>query len=81
MKIMLSETVIHYHEVELSDELNVEKIVEMANEVKQLYDTGYEAVRDILSAYQTKFGQEFDFTIKPNACGTTIEKIEIEEYY
>lgn len=39
MKIMVSETVTHFHEVELSDELSdeldVEKILNMANSLKK----------------------------------------------
>lgn len=31
MKIMVSETVTHYHSVEMSDELDIEKILSMAN--------------------------------------------------
>ena len=44
MKVMLSETVTHYHSVEMSDELDVEKILDIANSLKKRCDTGYEAV-------------------------------------
>lgn len=44
MKIMLSETVTHYHEIELSDQLDIEKVLDMANSLKTKCDTGYEAV-------------------------------------
>ena len=76
MKVMLSETVTHYHEVELSDELDIEQILEMANRLKKRCDTGYEAVATVLEAYKNKFG--FEYTINPNACGTKFEEIDYE---
>lgn len=76
MKVMLSETVTHFHEVELSDELDIEKILSMANSLKKRCDTGYEAVATVLEAYKNKFG--FDYKVTPNACGTEFEEIEFE---
>lgn len=76
MKVMLSETVTHYHEVELSDELDIEQILEMANRLKKRCDTGYEAVGTVLNAYKSKFG--FDYKVKPNACGTEFENLDFE---
>lgn len=35
MKIMVSENVTHFHEVDLSEELDVEQIIEMANRLKK----------------------------------------------
>ena len=76
MKVMLSETVTHYHSVELSDELDIEQILEMANRLKKRCDTGYEAVATVLNAYKSKFG--FDYKVIPNACGTEFESLEFE---
>ena len=76
MKIMVSETVTHYHEVELSDELDIEQILEMANQLKKRYNTGYEAIATILNAYKNKFG--FNYTIRPNACGAEFEGLNYE---
>lgn len=76
MKIMLSETVTHFHEVELSDELDIEKILSMANSLKKRCNTGYEAVETVLEAYKNKFG--FDYEVKPNSCGTEFEEIGFE---
>lgn len=76
MKVMLSENVTHYHSVELSDELDIEQIIEKANNLKKRCDTGYEAVATILEAYKNKFG--FEYKVTPNACGTEFESIEFE---
>ena len=78
MKIMVSETVTHFHEVELSDELDIEKILDMANSLKKRCDTGYEAVEIVLKAYQDKFGSAFNYKVTPNACGTKFEELNYE---
>ena len=76
MKIMVSETVTHYHEVNMSDELDVEQILEKANGLKKRCDTGYEAVATVLEAYKKKFG--FEYKVTPNACGTEFEELNYE---
>lgn len=73
---MLSENVTHYHEIELSEELDIEKILEMANSLKKRCDTGYEALATVLNAYKNKFG--FDYKVTPNACGTEFESLDFE---
>lgn len=78
MKVMLSETVTHYHEVNLSDELDIEKVLEMANSLKKRCDTGYEAVATVLEAYKNKFG--FDYKVMPDVCGTEFEDVEFEYF-
>ena len=78
MKVMLSETVTHYHSVELSDELDIEKILDMANGLKKRCDTGYEAIEVVLQAYKNKFGDAFDYKVTPNACGTEFEELDFE---
>lgn len=76
MKLMLSENVTHFHEIELSDELDIEKILEMANSLKKRCDTGYEALATVLNAYKNKFG--FEYKVTPNACGTEFESLDFE---
>lgn len=76
MKVMLSETVTHYHEVELSNELELQEIIDKANGLKKRCDTGYEAVATVLEAYKNKFG--FEYKVTPNACGTEFESLEFE---
>lgn len=76
MKVMLSETVTHYHSVELSDELDIEQILNMANSLKKRFNTGYEAVATVLEAYKNKFG--LDYKVTPNACGTEFESLDFE---
>lgn len=78
MKIMLSETVTHFHEIEMSEELNIEKILDMANCLKKRCDTGYEAVEIVLKAYRDKFGSAFNYKVTPNACGTEFEELNYE---
>ena len=75
---MLSETVTHYHSVEMSDELDVEKILDIANSLKKRCDTGYEAVEIVLKAYRDKFGEAFNYHVTPNACGTEFEELNYE---
>ena len=76
MKILVSEKSVHFHEVELSDELDIKQILEMANGLKKRCDTGYEAVATVLEAYKNKFG--LDYKVTPNACGTEFEDIDFE---
>lgn len=76
MKIMISENVTHYHSIELSDELDIEKILSMANSLKKRCDTGYEAIATVLEAYKNKFG--LDYKVTPNACGTEFEELNYE---
>lgn len=78
MKIMVSETVTHYHSVELSDELDIEKILSMANGLKKRCDTGYEAIETVLKLYRDKFGEAFNYEVTPNACGTEFEELNYE---
>lgn len=80
MKIMLSETVTHYHSVEMSDELDIEQILDMANSLKKRCDTGYEAIDIVLKMYQDKFGEAFNYHVTPNACGTEFENLEFEYF-
>lgn len=78
MKIMVSETVIHYHEIELSDHLDVEKILDMANALKKRCSTGYEAIETVLEMYRNKFGKAFDYEVISNACSTEFEELNYE---
>ena len=76
MKILISEKAVHFHEIEISDELDIERILSMANNLKKRCDTGYEAVATVLEAYKNKFG--LDYKVTPNACGTEFEDIDFE---
>ena len=78
MKVMLSETITYYHEVELSDELDIEEIIIITNQIKNGYDTGYEAIEAVLKTYKNSFGNAFDYKITPNICGSNIEEINFE---
>lgn len=78
MKLMVSETVTHYHSIEMSDELDIEKILSMANSLKKRCDTGYEAIETVLKMYHDKFGETFVYKMIPNACGTESEELNYE---
>ena len=79
MKILVSEEVVHFHEVELSDELDIEEIIIITNQIKNRYDTGYEAIEAVLKTYKNSFGNAFDYKITPNICGSNIEEINFED--
>lgn len=75
-RYMIKECVNHYHEVEIDDELRIEDIIADANKTKRMFDTGYEAIESALKILQIRHG--FDYTVKPNACGTDIvEDMEV----
>lgn len=73
-KYVIAETVTHYHMVEIDDELNIEDVVETANPLLSLA-TGFKAIEDILQYHKEEHG--FDYTVKPNYCGTCSEGLEI----
>lgn len=76
MQILLSETVTHFHKIELSDEIDIEQMLRQANCLKNRCDTGYEAVANVLEDYKNKFG--FEYIVTPNVCGTEFDSIDFE---
>ena len=78
MKILVSETVTHKHLVELSDELNLEEVLNKADAVRSRYDTGYDALEAVLEAYKIRYGEAFDYEVKPNFCGAKCESIDYD---
>lgn len=75
MKYMICETVRHYHEVELDDEVEIKDVVQQASSMQRMFDTGYEAIEAILERYKDKYG--FEYRVLPNACGTDVVDMEI----
>lgn len=73
-KYMIRETVQHYHSVEVDDEVDIYNVIEEANTLLH-QATGFEAIEEVLNDYQSKYG--FDYTVKPNYCGTCSEELEI----
>lgn len=73
-RYMVREVVTHYHSVEVDDEVDICNVI---GEAKTLLHqtTGFEAIEDVLNGYQNKYG--FDYTVKPNYCGTCSEGLEI----
>lgn len=76
-KYIVAENVIHYHEIEIDDELNIDEIVEEANSMTGRRNTGYEALDELLKKYQNKF--DFNYEIRPNYCGAISMGMEISE--
>lgn len=74
-KYMIKETVNHFHEITVDDEIDIEDVVSRASDMQRMFDTGYEAISAILCRYEDKYG--FDYKIKPNACGTDILDMEV----
>lgn len=75
-RAIIAETVIHYHEVEYDDELDMMDVIEEA-QAFLFNNTGYEAIEKTLKSYEKKFG--FAFNVKPNYCGTKSVDMEIED--
>ena len=71
---MIKEVVHRWHTVILDEEIDIEDIVSKANENKDRYNTGYEAIEAELEYYKQKYG--FDYQVKANDCGTDIIEME-----
>lgn len=71
---VVKETVNHYHKVTIDDELDVDDIVSLARQYLK-GNTGFEAINQVLLGIEHKYG--FDYSIKPNYCGTTAEALEV----
>lgn len=78
-KAIIAETVIHYHEVEYDDELDMMDVIEEAKAFMNHGDTGYEAIEETLKSYEKKFG--FEYSVKSNYCGTKSLDMEVEDIY
>lgn len=63
MKVLISENVTLFHEVTMSDELDVETVLTKANQLKKRCDTGGDAIKIILGTYKNKFGEYYDYKI------------------
>lgn len=63
MKVLISENVTLFHEVTMSDELDVETVLTKANQLKKRCDTGGDAIKIILETYKNKFGEDYDYKI------------------
>lgn len=77
MELMLTVPVIHSLRVEVSDELNPERLLELFESKKERYDTGEEIIDAVLEAYKKKFG--FDYEIIP--CGSKIEGFYYDDVF
>lgn len=72
---MIKETVNHYHEIEVDDEIDIEDVISRASDMQRMFDTGYQAIDAILCRYEDKYG--FDYNVLPNACGTDVVDMEV----
>lgn len=73
-RYMVREVVNHYHSIEVDDEVDICSIIKEAKTLLH-QATGFEAIEDVLYSYYKKYG--FDYTVKPNYCGTCSEGLEI----
>lgn len=73
-KYVIAETVTHYHSIEVDDEVDICDVIKEAKTLLR-QATGFEAIEEVLNGYQNKYG--FDYTVKPNYCGTCSEGLEI----
>ena len=71
-KFVICETVIHYHEVEVDEEIDIEKVVEDANRLIKM-SSGVEALSDVLEDYKYHHGLECN--VKPDYCGASTESL------
>lgn len=74
---IFKETVNHFHQVEMDDEIDVEAMTMWLELNAYRYETGYEAIAAYLSDKKSTYG--FDFDVKPNYCGTEILDLQVEE--
>lgn len=77
MELTLTVPVIHSLRVEVSDELNPERLLELFESKKERYDTGEEIIEAVLEVYKKKFG--FDYEIVP--CGSKIEGFYCDDVF
>lgn len=73
-RYMVREVVNHYHSIEADDEVDICNVIGKAKTLLH-QATGFEAIEEVLNDYQNKYG--FDYTVKPNYCGTCSEGLEI----
>ena len=73
-KYMIAETVTHYHSIQVDDEVDICDVIKEANALLH-QTTWFEAIKEVLNDYQNKYG--FDYTVKPNCCGTCSAGLEI----
>lgn len=73
-KYVVREVVNHYHLIEVDDEVDICNVIKEAKTLLHRA-TGFEAIEDVLNDYQNKYG--FNYTVKPNYCGTCSEGLEI----
>lgn len=71
----ICETVRHWHLVTVDDEVNIEDVIKQCNDNLPRYDTGYEAIEDVLEDIKDRYGLEFE--MKKNYCGTESEGLSV----
>lgn len=80
MKYLIKETVHHYHEVELNEELNIKEIIKIADKNRCRYECGCESIESVLTKYLKAYG--FEFKVISNKYGTECVHIEVvDEVY
>jgi len=74
-KIEVCETIKHYHMIEVDDEVDIEGIVSQAYYNSARYDTGCEAIEELLKKVKDTYGLNYE--IKKDYCGTEIDGLNV----
>lgn len=77
MRLILAETVVHYHMIEMDDEIPVDEALAQARELVADNHAGYEAMDTVLNRYKQQYG--FEYELKPNYCGTDCVHLDYDE--
>ena len=73
MKVQLSETVTRTIIVEMSDEIDIEKVIDGANAVRGQCDSAKEALSRVLESYKQKNPNAFDYEIQADEAWDKVE--------
>lgn len=74
-RIEVCEVIRCYHLIEIDDDLDIEEIIQTANENLHKYESGCEAITVVLERVKDTYGLEYE--IKCGYCGTEIDGISI----
>ena len=72
---MICETKKIYHCVEVSEEINVEELMDEVESILHKYESGCEAIATVLEKAKDTYG--LDYQIKYGYCGTEIDGLSI----
>ena len=74
-RIEVCEVIRCYHLIEIDDDLDVEEIIQTANETLSKHDSGCDAIKAQLERLEDTYG--FEYEIKEEFCGREIDSIYV----